>query len=551
MKNLHSVLFAAMSLLAVSCSKKSLTEKLNATSLAVTSQASPAGDVVGKVTVGYQGWFACTGDGSPINAWWHYTQNWSQPPSPTNLGIKSWPDVRDYSTTFQTAFPNLNNGQPAKLFSSFTDQTVNTHFLWMQQNGIDAAALQRFNPNGQEGPIRDAITAKVKTAAETYGRKFYIMYDVSGWTNMQSELKTDWTNKMSAYTASSAYARQNGKPVVCIWGFGFNDDNHPWSAAVCLEVINWFRNQGCYVIGGVPTHWREQNSDSRPNFIDTYKALNMISPWMVGRIGNAGDADNFYTNVNTPDQAYCTANGIDYQPCILPGDLQEHQRAHGDFMWRQFYNMVRVGCQGIYISMFDEYNEGNQIAKTAENASMIPAGSSFVTLDEDGVPCSADYYLRLTGDGAKMLKGLIPLTATRPTQPVIGSDNGNAPIGQTMTIKGSNGLYVSSENGQQAMNCNRSAAQGWEQFAVVDGGGGKVSLKNSDKYVCSENGTQPMNCNRTAIGPWEQFDWVKNPDGSVSFRGSNGKYVSSENGTQAMTCTKDVIGSTEKFRINE
>lgn len=551
MKNLNSVLFAAISLLAVSCSKKDLTDKLNAKSLAVTSQASPAGDVVGKVTVGYQGWFACTGDGSPINAWWHYTQNWSQPPSPTNLGIKSWPDVRDYSTTFQTAFSNLNNGQPAKLFSSFTDQTVNTHFLWMQQNGIDAAALQRFNPNGQEGPIRDAITAKVKTAAETYGRKFYIMYDVSGWTNMQSELKTDWTNKMSAYTASSAYARQNGKPVVCIWGFGFNDDNHPWSAAVCLEVINWFKSQGCYVIGGIPTHWREQNSDSRPDFIDTYKALNMISPWMVGRIGNVGDADNFYTNVNTPDQAYCNANGIDYQPCILPGDLQERQRAHGDFMWRQFYNMVRVGCQGIYISMFDEYNEGNQIAKTAENASMIPAGSSFVTLDEDGVPCSADYYLRLTGDGAKMLKGLIALTATRPTLPVIGSNTGDVPIGQTMTIKGANGLYVSSENGQQAMNCNRTVAQGWEQFAVLDGGGGKVALKNSDKYVCSENGTQAMNCNRTAIGPWEQFDWVKNADGSVSFRGNNGKYVSSENGTQAMTCTKDVIGATEKFRINE
>ncbi|SEW39652.1 hypothetical protein SAMN05428988_5127 [Chitinophaga sp. YR573] len=551
MKNLNSVLFAAMSLLAVSCSKKDLTDKLNAKPLAVTSQASPVGDVVGKVTVGYQGWFACTGDGSPINAWWHYTQNWSQPPSPTNLGIKSWPDVRDYSATFQTAFSNLNNGQPAKLFSSFTDQTVNTHFLWMQQNGIDAAALQRFNPNGQEGPIRDAITAKVKTAAETYGRKFYIMYDVSGWTNMQSELKTDWTNKMSAYTASPAYARQNGKPVVCIWGFGFNDDNHPWSAAVCLEVINWFKNQGCYVIGGIPTHWREQNSDSRPNFIDTYKALNMISPWMVGRIGNVGDADNFYTNVNTPDQAYCNANGIDYQPCILPGDLQEHQRAHGNFMWRQFYNMIRVGCQGIYISMFDEYNEGNQIAKTAENASMIPAGSSFVTLDEDGVPCSADYYLRLTGDGAKMLKGLIALTATRPTQPVIGSDNGDVPIGQTVTIKGSNGLYVSSENGQQAMNCNRNVAQGWEQFAVLDGGGGKVALKNSDKLVCSENGTQAMNCNRTAIGPWEQFDWIKNADGSVSFRGNNGKYVSSENGTQAMTCTKDVIGATEKFRINE
>ena len=548
MKKLNRVLFAAICLLAVSCTKKNVTDiLLNEQNLAAVN-ASPVGDVVGKLTVGYQGWFACTGDGSPINAWWHYTQNWAQAPSATNNGIKSWPDVRDYTSTFQTNWPNLNNGQPAKLFSSFTDQTVNTHFQWMQQNGIDAAALQRFNPNGQEGPVRDAITAKVKTAAETYGRKFYIMYDVSGWTNMQSEIKTDWTNKMSAYTSSSAYARQNGKPVVCIWGFGFNDNNHPWSAAVCLEVINWFKNQGCYVIGGIPTHWREQTSDSRPDFINTYKALNMISPWMVGRIGNVGDADNFYTNVNTPDQAYCNANGIDYQPCVLPGDLQEHQRAHGDFMWRQFYNMVRVGCQGIYISMFDEYNEGNQIAKTAENASWIPAGSNFVTLDEDGVACSSDYYLRLTGDGGKMLKGLIALTATRPTQPVIGSNNGNIPFGQTITIKGSNGLYVSSENGQQAMNCNRAAVGGWEQFRVVNAGNGKVALINSDKYVCSEDGTQAMNCNRTSVGPWEQFEWITNADGSVSFKGSNGKFVS---GTQPMTCSKTTAGATESFRINQ
>ncbi|WP_291415803.1 hypothetical protein [Actinophytocola sp.] len=87
-------------------------------------------------------------------------------------------------------------------------------------------------------------------------------------------------------------------------------------------------------------------------------------------------------------------------------------------MWRQFYNMVRVGAQGIYISMFDEYNEGNQIAKTAENAGMVPSGSGLWALDEDGTPCSADYYLRLTADGGRMLKGQIPLTATRPTRPV-------------------------------------------------------------------------------------------------------------------------------------
>lgn len=127
----------------------------------------------------------------------------------------------------------------------------------------------------------------------------------------------------------------------------------------------------------------------------------------------------FYTNTNVPDQAYCNANGIDYQPCVLPGDLQERQRVHGDFMWAQFYNMKRLGAQGIYISMFDEFNEGNQIAKTAESAAFVPAGSGFLGLNEDGTACSADYYLRLTGDGGKMLKGQIALTATRPTSPVV------------------------------------------------------------------------------------------------------------------------------------
>jgi hypothetical protein len=390
--------------------------------LAARAEAqSPPGDVVGKITVGYQGWFACIGDGAPINGWWHWSRDWSKPPSPATNAIKAWPDMRDYAKGYQTGFANLGNGQPATLFSSYDQQTVDTHFRWMRDNGCDTAALQRFNPTGGEGPTRDAITAKVRTAAETYARKFYIMYDVSGWLDMQSQIKTDWTTKMSAYTGSPAYARQNGKPVVGIWGFGFNDANHPWSAAACLDVVNWFKNQGCYVMGGVPTWWRTGVSDSRAGYLDVYHAFNMLSPWMVGRIGTAADSDWFYSNVNQPDQADCNAHGIDYQPCVLPGDVAERQRRHGDFMWRQFYNMVRVGAQGIYISMFDEYNEGNQIAKTAENASMVPTDSGLLALDEDGTACSSDYYLRLTNDGGKMLKGQIPLTATRPTPPTVSS----------------------------------------------------------------------------------------------------------------------------------
>ncbi|MGW3133683.1 discoidin domain-containing protein [Streptomyces sp. NPDC001123] len=393
------------------------------TVLAPTASAAGApGDVVGKITVGYQGWFACVGDGAPINGWWHWSQDWGRSPSPTNTNIKCWPDMRDYTNTYQTSYAALGNGQPAKLFSSYDQQTVNTHFLWMQQNGIDTAALQRFNPTGGEGPTRDAMATKVRSAAEAYGRKFYIMYDVSGWTNMQSEIKTDWTNKMSAHTASSAYAKQNGKPVVCIWGFGFNDPNHPFTPDACLDVVNWFKNQGCYVIGGVPREWRTGTGGSRPGFLGVYHAFHMLSPWMVGAIGNVTEADNAYTTYTVPDQADCNANGIDYQPCVLPGDVSGRQRAHGDFMWRQFYNMVRAGVQGIYISMFDEYNEGNQIAKTAETQAWVPADSGFLALDEDGTACSADYYLRLTGDGGRMLKGQIALTATRPTQPVVPTD---------------------------------------------------------------------------------------------------------------------------------
>ena len=75
--------------------------------------ASPPGDVVGKVTVGYQGWFACTGDGSPIGTWWHYTGG-TTPPTLTTLtnNIHTWPDLRQFANVYPTAITNFGNGQP-------------------------------------------------------------------------------------------------------------------------------------------------------------------------------------------------------------------------------------------------------------------------------------------------------------------------------------------------------------------------------------------------------------------------------------------------------
>ncbi|WP_344942331.1 fibronectin type III domain-containing protein [Sphaerisporangium flaviroseum] len=559
------------------------------------SAASPVGDVVGKITVGYQGWFACIGDGAPINTWWHWSANAGQPPSPSNTTIVAWPDMREYQRTYQTAYANLNNGQPATLFSSYDQQTVDTHFRWMRENSIDTAALQRFNPNGGEGPTRDAMAAKVRTAAEANGRKFYIMYDVSDWSNFQPEIKADWTNKMRAYTSSPMYAMQNGKPVVCIWGFGFNDGQRPFAPAPCLDVVNWFKSQGCYVIGGVPTYWRQGINDSRPGFLDVYHAFNMLSPWMVGRIGNVADTDRFYTNVNAPDQADCNAHGIDYQPCVLPGDVKSRQRAHGDFMWRQFYNMVRVGAQGIYISMFDEYNEGNQIAKSAETLATVPANSGMLALDEDGTACSSDYYLRLTGDGGRMLKGQLPLTATRPTPPVVSGDRQPPSVPGNLSVTGRTATTVtlawsaSADNvgvtGYQVLRGGTAVATAPGSPYTVTGltpataysftvtardaagntsapsnavsvttapGSAAVSLRSraNNLYVTAAGGS-PLIANGTSAGAGQQFERVDLGNGNVALRARvNNLYVCAEAaGAQPLIANRTAVGPWETFQV--
>ncbi|MDB5091649.1 MAG: glycoside hydrolase [Mucilaginibacter sp.] len=132
-----------------------------------------------------------------------------------------------------------------------------------------------------------------------------------------------------------------------------------------------------------------------------------------------------------------------------------------------------------------------------------------------------------------------------------GTTTSGPPIGQTITLKGFNNDYVSGENGTQAMNCNRPTASAWEQFSVVDEGGGKVALRSMGKYVSSENGTMAITCNRTSVGAWETFTWGTNADGTITLKGSNGDFISSENGTQPMTCTRTTASGWEAFKVNQ
>lgn len=380
---------------------------------------SPKGDVVGKVVAGYQGWFGAAGDGSPFNSWRHWAV--SGAPAPNNQSFELYPDIREYSKTYATGYAALGNGNPANLFSHWDDQTVDLHFKWMKQYGVQTAAVQRFGnyllKDARDRGFKDGIMQKAKVAAEAHQVKFYVAYDISGWTNFSTELKEDWTNKMEAHVSSPMYAKQNGKPVVSIWGLGVA--NRPGDVNSYLDLINWFKEKGYYVIIGVAKFWRSDTAN-----MEAYKAADMVSPWSVGSMRNLEKVDEYIKDLKA-DLEFLTANKQDYQPVVFPGfawsnwkpgtPRNEIPRLHGDFMWRQFKNIVELGMQNVYIAMFDEYDEGTAIAKAAENSSQIPTNQYFLTLDADGVEVSSDFYLRLTKDAGKMLRRETPVQREHPT----------------------------------------------------------------------------------------------------------------------------------------
>ena len=384
--------------------------------------ASPPGDVVGKVTVGYQGWFACPGDGAPIGGWWHWSRDRFQPPSPSNTTIVSWPDMREYTRSYPTAYPNLGNGSaghPLLLLRPADRGHPLPLDAGVRLRHRRVAAVQPDRRRGPD-PRRDGAEGALRRRALRpqvlhHVRRHRLAEHAVGDQDRLDDEDVR-AHRVAARTPARTASRSSASGASAS-----ATSSRPFTPAPCLDVINWFKAQGCYVIGGVPTWWRQGIDDSRPGFLDVYHAFNMISPWMVGRTGTLDGLDSYYNNVNVGDLADCAAHGIDYQPCVMPGDLAGGHRRHGDFYWRHIYNMVRLGSQGLYVSMFDEFNEGNQIAKTAETQATTPAGADIRALDEDGTACSSDYYLRITGDGGRMLKGQLALTAVRPTPPTTGT----------------------------------------------------------------------------------------------------------------------------------
>jgi hypothetical protein len=385
-----------------------------------------------KLLMGYQGWFSAPGDGSAQNSWVHWFGN--NTPDAAHAHFDFWPDTSelDADELFSTSM-TYSNGAPAKLYSAYKQKTVVRHFRWMQEHNLDGVFFQRFlsDLNGANiTALRNQVAVNVRVGAETHGRVFAIMYDISGYaTNtLLSKLTNDWLYLVNTQrvTNSSAYLRHKGKPVVAIWGFGFSGRSDTPEQA--QQAIDWFKAAGCTVMGGVPSSWRTLNGDAQtnPGWSNVFRSFDVISPWSVGRYSNNTGADNFRTDKIVPDLADCTSRGIDYLPVIFPGfswtnlnggPFNQIPRNGGNFYWRQAYNAVRSGCTMVYGAMFDEVDEGTAMFKCAPTAAQLPAQGTFVPLNIDGYNLGSDWYLRLADQAGRMLRGDIPVTSTIPITP--------------------------------------------------------------------------------------------------------------------------------------
>jgi len=130
------------------------------------------------------------------------------------------------------------------------------------------------------------------------------------------------------------------------------------------------------------------------------------------------------------------------------------------------------------------------------------------------------------------------------------------PSGRTISLfSQANKKFVCAENGgASALASNRTSAGGWEQYQVVDLGGGNVALKSlaNGKYVCAENGgASALIANRTAIGGWETFKWEPHQDGTVSLRSAaNNMYVCNDlNLGNGLIANRSSAGAWESFSV--
>ena len=144
----------------------------------------------GLIMAGYQGWFNTPDDGAN-RKWRHYPGR--QGFKPGSCSIDMWPDVSEYEKTYSTSF-RFADGGVASVFSSYDESTVDTHFRWMKEYGLDGVFMQRFvgevkNTSGRNH--FNKVLASATKAADKYDRAICVMYDLSGMKGTDASFVLD------------------------------------------------------------------------------------------------------------------------------------------------------------------------------------------------------------------------------------------------------------------------------------------------------------------------------------------------------------------------
>jgi hypothetical protein len=378
------------------------------------SSARPAAPVVDaatlrhKVLCGYQGWFRCPGD--PAGEGWRHWSRSSKRLTPETVTFEMWPDLSEYTAEEKHEVPGFTHpdGKPAHLFSSAHPKTVERHFRWMREYGIDGVFVQRFLVELGR-PSMEKVLDHVRSAAAGTGRVYAVCYDLSGapQERLYDLLVEDWKRLVDErkVTKDGRYLRHGDRPVVFVWGF-FSDRFGP---ALAHRVIDFFKSEGRYgatLIGGGPWQWRaEKNAE----WARAFRRFDVLSPWNVGNVSEEKGRKYAATGEWKDDLAEARKAGVAYMPVIYPGfawtNLKGKKavgatipRLGGKFFWRQFGTAADLGVEMVYVAMFDEVDEGTAIFKVSPTP---PTQARFAT--EEGLP--ADWYLRLTGEGARVIRG--------------------------------------------------------------------------------------------------------------------------------------------------
>jgi hypothetical protein len=295
----------------------------------------------------------------------------------------------------------------------------------MKEYELPGVFLQRFTVRLDDPKMlgfRDGVARNVRSAAESHGRVFALMYDISGHPaeSLTEAVKRDWMYVVDTLriTESPRYLHHRGRPVLAIWGFGFLD--RPATPEQAADLVDFFRNNPdpryrVTLLGGVPARWRTLTRDARPDprWAAVYRSLDVVSPWAVGRFRDRPTTDRFYADEVAPDMREARRLGIDYMPVVYPGFSWHNMRASapinqiprqgGRFYWRQIDRALRLGATMIYGAMFDEVDEGTAMFKVAASADDVPQDARFVTLDADGESLPSDWYLRLAREAQRAL----------------------------------------------------------------------------------------------------------------------------------------------------